>query len=549
MRMSVRDDAAVVQKSRSLWLVGVLAGLAVGFLVGREVAPRSGSTGAVAAKPAASAKAYKSEAQFPPGWLKSADLVNVAGLSFAGLNDEQKAVALQALNTRNCECGCGKGTIAACARNDSACGRSPKLSREVVAKARAGENLTALLAHLDRENPAPSAPAPAQPDPGVAAPSAAAADQPAGGARVTLLGHHPRKGPRHAKVTIVEFSDFQCPFCSRVLPTIKQITDAYPNDVAFVFVNFPLRSIHPQAADAARAFMAAHRQGKAWPMHDKLFENQQALQPADLERYAREVGLDLARWKRDMADPAVDELVREDEALAMKVGAQGTPAFYVNGKEPAARDFASWKALIEREIARADALLGKGVKRENLYARLLDDANKPIEIDLDGAPSKGPARAPVTIVAFSEFQCPYCSRAVPGLKQVEEAYPGKVRIAFKHLLIPGHQQAPLAAEASLAAHEQGKFWPYHDKLFANQQALERPALESYAQELGLDMKKFKAALDSGKHKTQVDRDMQIAASLGVTGTPTFFVNGKKTVGAKGFPEWKTLIDGELQARR
>ena len=155
----------------------------------------------------------------------------------------------------------------------------------------------------------------------------------------------------------------------------------------------------------------------------------------------------------------------------------------------------------------------------------------------------------MTIVAFSEFQCPYCSRALPGLKQVEEAYLGKVRIVFKHLLIPGHQQAPLAAEASLAAHEQGLFWPYHDKLFANQQALGRPALEGYAQELGLDMRKFKASLDSGKHRAQVEKDMQLAASLGVTGTPTFLFNGRKMVGAKDFSEWKTLIDSELQARR
>jgi protein-disulfide isomerase len=538
--------------SPRFWLPSLLAGLAVGFVVGREVSRGSPGTAVAAAQAAAEEAApgvrtYRSEAEFPPGWMKAADLVNVAGVSFDGLSEPQKAVALQALNSRDCACGCGKGTIAACAKNDAQCPRSPKLTRDVLARAKTGESLSTILAYLDRENTPPAAAPPAAAAPPPADP--AAAGPPAGGARVTLAAHHPRKGPRHAKVTIVEFSDFQCPYCSRVLPTVQQILDAYPKDVAFVFVNFPLRSIHPQAADAARAFMAAHRQGKAWPMHDKLFASQQALSPPDLERYAREVGLDLARFQRDLRDPALDKLVRDDEALAMRVGAQGTPAFFVNGREPAAaRDFAGWKTIIDTEIARADALLGKGVKREDLYARLLDEANKPIEIDLRGAPSKGPARAPVTIVAFSEFQCPFCARALPGLKEVEETYRDKVRIVFKHLLIPGHQHAPLAAEASLAAHDQGKFWPYHDKLFANQQELGRPTLEKYAQELGLDLAKFRAALDSRKNQARIQKDMQQASSLGVTGTPTFLVNGKKTVGAKAFPEWKALIDGELAAK-
>jgi protein-disulfide isomerase len=206
------------------------------------------------------------------------------------------------------------------------------------------------------------------------------------------------------------------------------------------------------------------------------------------------------------------------------------------------------KALIDQEIVRADALLAKGVKPSELYARFLAEADKPLEVPVGSSPSKGPSSAPVTIVAFSEFQCPFCARALPGLEELERSYPGKVRIAFKHLLIPGHQQAPLAAEASLAAHEQGKFWPYHDKLFQNQQALDRAALERYAAELGLDVRRFKAALDSGKHRKQVESDMQLASRLGASATPTFFVNGRKLMGAKPFAEWKQILDEELKSR-
>src|SRR6185295_19347259 len=142
-------------------------------------------------------------------------------------------------------------------------------------------------------------------------------------------------------------------------------------------------------------------------------------------------------------------------------------------------------------------------------------------IKLGDAPVKGPANAKVTVVAFSDFQCPFCSRAVPVMKQIEDEYKGKVKIAFKQLPLPFHDKAHLAAEAALAANEQGKFWQMHDKLFANQQALDRPSLEKYAEE---------------------------GAAVGATGTPTFFINGTKVVGAQPFEQFKTVIDTELKAK-
>src|SRR5262252_3085499 len=156
------------------------------------------------------------------------------------------------------------------------------------------------------------------------------------------------------------------------------------------------------------------------------------------------------------------------------------------------------------------------------------------------APVKGPTNAKVTLVAFSDFQCPFCSRAVPTLKQVEDEYKGKIRIAFKQMPLPFHDKAHLAAEAALAANEQGKFWQYHDKLFANQQALDRPSLEKYAEELGLNMTKFRAALDSGRYKDKVDQDAKEGAAVGATGTPTFFINGSRLVGAQPVDSFKAV---------
>ncbi len=151
-------------------------------------------------------------------------------------------------------------------------------------------------------------------------------------------------------------------------------------------------------------------------------------------------------------------------------------------------------------------------------------------------------------MAFSDFQCPFCSRAVPTVHQLEADYKGKLRIVFKQMPLPFHDHAHLAAEAALAANEQGKFWQYHDTLFANQQALDRPALEKYASDLGLDMAKFRAALDSGKFKDKVDAEAKEGAAVGATGTPTFFINGNKLVGAQPIDAFKAAIDKELKSK-
>ena len=136
-----------------------------------------------------------------------------------------------------------------------------------------------------------------------------------------------------------------------------------------------------------------------------------------------------------------------------------------------------------------------------------------VRVPLEGA-AKGPANAKVNIVTFSDFQCPFCSRVVPTMAQIEKEYGNKVRIFFRHNPLPFHADAPLASEAAIAAEAQGKFWEMHDKLFANQQNLKRPDLEKYAQELGLDMGKFKAALDSGAGKARIQADMALAKQVG-----------------------------------
>jgi len=539
----------------------LVTGLAVGFLVGRETGngkgresasaePKTADAPAAAVAAKMPAKVYKSQTEFPSGWLKDSDLTSVAGISFDGMNDGQKTTALQAMNERNCECGCGMGSIATCVKKDPNCPRSPGLAKLAIDQAKAGKGIGEILAAIDeRQKPAPGAAAPA------------AAPPPAASHKVPLTATMPRTGPKAAKVTIAEFSDFQCPFCKRVEPTVKEILQKYPNDVAIVFINQPL-PFHEHAMEAAQAFQAAHRQGKAWPMHDKMYDNNTALERANLEKYAQDIGLNVSKFKKDMDDPKIKEEIAEHQKLATSVGATGTPTFFINGRQiVGAQPFAEFQKIIDEEIKKADELVKKGTPLKDVYQKLMEQAAatpppapaaapeappSKVDIKIGDAPVKGPASAKVTVVEFSDFQCPFCGRVNPTLKEIEDQYKGKIKIAFRNLPLPFHDKAHLAAEAALAANEQGKFWAMHDKLFANQQALDRPSLEKYAQEIGLNMNRFTAALDSGKFKDKVDSDAKEGAAVGATGTPTFFINGTRLVGAQPADKFKELIDAELK---
>ena len=163
-------------------------------------------------------------------------------------------------------------------------------------------------------------------------------------------------------------------------------------------------------------------------------------------------------------------------------------------------------------------------------------------------PSRGPASAPVTIVEFSDFQCPYCARVGPTLDQLLERYPDQIRIVFRHLPLAFHEQARLAAQASFCAEGAGLFWEYHDQLFANQRALQRSQLIDYASLLELDTEAFETCMDSPEAQARVDADLAAAEALGATGTPAFFINGIGLSGAQPLEAFEAIISEELAAR-
>jgi protein-disulfide isomerase len=160
-------------------------------------------------------------------------------------------------------------------------------------------------------------------------------------------------------------------------------------------------------------------------------------------------------------------------------------------------------------------------------------------------PVRGPENAPITIIEFSDFQCPYCGRVTPTLAKLQAAYPDKIRIVFKDFPLPNHELAPKAAEAAHCASEQDKYWEMHDRLFANQRALDVPALKASAGALGLDQTAFDTCLDSGKFADIVQADVDEGTKLGIQSTPTLYVNGRPVVGAQPYEYFVTVVEEEL----
>ena len=179
-------------------------------------------------------------------------------------------------------------------------------------------------------------------------------------------------------------------------------------------------------------------------------------------------------------------------------------------------------------------------------ARRGPDPSRVYPIKTAGSPVKGPSGAPITIAEFSDFQCPFCARVNPTLERVEAVYGDNVRIVWKHFPLPSlHPDAPAAHLASEAANLQGKFWEFHDKLFANQRNLKYDVFVSHAKELGLDVQRFEADFRDLTNKKPVDNDTAEARSMQLTGTPAFFVNGRYLRGAQPFSGFAKLINEEL----
>ncbi len=270
--------------------------------------------------------------------------------------------------------------------------------------------------------------------------------------------------------------------------------------------------------------------------------------------------------RKQVLDTMVNDALLDKEAAAKKLPKDKLIETEVTSKiaDPAAAEIDAWyeanktrvNGQTKEQLAPQVTAMLKGQKageaqrtylaglRQKYGAKIVMEPPR-IDVALDDDAAKGPDKAPVTIVEFSDYQCPYCSRAEATVQDVVKKYGDKIRLVYRDYPLSFHQNAQVAAEASECAKDQGKFWEMHGAMFANQAKLAAADLIETAGGLGLDKDKFKACLDSGKKKAEVQKDFQDGQKYGVSGTPTFFVNGIKLVGARDVASFSEIIDQEL----
>jgi protein-disulfide isomerase len=271
--------------------------------------------------------------------------------------------------------------------------------------------------------------------------------------------------------------------------------------------------------------------------------------------------------KREFMESAIGQKLLENEAKKRGVSPEELRKQEVEAKvEPVsdvqAKDFYDANKARFGQLTEPEALdqIHKGLGQQRLQRRLSEYVGElrakasvkvlldpyRIEIAAGDDPAKGPAEAPVMLVEFSDFQCPFCARVGPALKRVEDTYGDKVRIVFKDFpLLQIHPNAAKAAEAGACAADQGKFWPLHDKMFENQAKLAVPDLKQHAKDAGLDASAFDQCLDSGQKSAEWNQDLKDGESYGVNATPSVFVNGRLVAGGATFEKFAEIIDDEL----
>ena len=279
----------------------------------------------------------------------------------------------------------------------------------------------------------------------------------------------------------------------------------------------------------------------------------------DLKRQKLEAVIGERLLAREAAKQSLSVQALLDAEVAAKAGNvtdEEVESFYqankarLKGDEAEARERIRAHFQSQKLVARRQAYLQSLRSQANVVIRLQAPPVFKADVGVEGAPFLGPAAAPVTIVEFSDFQCPFCKQVVPTLTQVLSRYGEKVKLVFRDFPIDSlHPQARKAAEAARCAQDQGKFWDYHDALFANASKLGPEQLKTYAQQVGLDLPSFERCLASGTHAAAVQKSVDEGMRLGVTGTPAFFINGELVSGAQPVESFARVIERELARAR
>lgn len=359
----------------------------------------------------------------------------------------------------------------------------------------------------------------------------------------------PVVGPPDALVTLVVFSDYQCPYCKRLEVTLAQLRERYRPDLRVVMRHNPL-PFHPQAMPAARAAVCAHAQTKFAPMHEGLMQASFDTMSEGLYLgLAKKIGLDLRAFDACLAARTTSERIAADQAAALSVGARGTPTTFVNGRRiSGAQPISVFAATIDAELDRARAAIEAGVARRDLYASLVAKGRitEPLgprqAIDTTDAPRIGPPEAPIAVAWFGSLggagsPCQRCGESLAAVRSLVAESRGRVTATF-HLVTPATaSDARAAAEAAMCAHRQGAFLDYSDLVLDAARrapsASLAEAIPSAAKDLALDADKLLACFGAKAHAAFLDRQEALAKALAVTTTPAIFIDGRRLDGSLG----------------
>ncbi|MEP7123012.1 MAG: thioredoxin domain-containing protein [Byssovorax sp.] len=380
----------------------------------------------------------------------------------------------------------------------------------------------------------------------------------------------PSWGNANAPVTLVEFSDFQCPFCGRLNSTLDQLRQTYgPTKLRIVWKNNPL-PFHNNARPAAEVAMALYEKGGAswfWQFHNAVFTKGLNAPEVIIESY-KFTGLSEAQVNALVGRGSAARKVDEDMDLGRRTGVQGTPASFINGVFlSGAQPYDKFSAIIDEQLVAANQLVGKGVPLSQIYARLsaenklkappappaspahpADDDKSVWRVPVGTSPVRGNAAAPVTMIMFSDYQCPFCVRAATTVAALATDYGDKLRVVYKHNPLPFHPRAEPSAQLALEARAQkgdAGFWKVNDLLWARSGKLEDQELEGIAVAAGLNVAAATKAMATHKYKAIIEQDQDLADEVSASGTPHFFINGVRLVGAQPVEKFKEVIDAQL----
>jgi protein-disulfide isomerase len=375
-----------------------------------------------------------------------------------------------------------------------------------------------------------------------------------------VLGDAPVRGNADAPVTVVMFSDFECPYCRDGYLNLRELERRYEGRVRIAYKAFPL-DFHSGALPAAIAARSAQAAGKFWEFHDRLY----AARQVDLDQifeYAKDAGIDPKVLAKDLETLEFGPEVRRDMRQARKLGVSSTPTFFINGRAVAgAQPVDELSVLVDQELELAKQWVAEGIAPADIYAHAIKDGYVEVAysgrrrgldpdsvtvVPIGKSPAIGPATAPVTIVSFNDFECPFCARGHAVISRLRQRYGDKLRVVYKSNPLPFHSHAFIAARGAMAAQAQGKFWAFHDALYATEAKFDEEKLVSIAKAVGMDAKRFRRDIGGGEFDAAIDDDLALGAMLGVTGTPAYFVNGRPVEGALPDLHFRLIVEEELE---